>query len=487
MAAMREEKQKYFNRMQDNFPQALLVGFADLDASKILAVNVSHLNQHGETIETTLQPLAYRKVTWTLPNAKGELEEMGLRYGDNPDQKSAMFKLVGGNLALAACKFVGANNGLVSAITEADMIQAGKHPGKTNLTDVDSALNILRYLGEKPACAIMKHNNPSGLAYGGSSEVTGAAFGSDVSEAYRKANDADRIAAFGGAAVFNKPIDTVTAEMINRNYLEVVCAPDFERGAVEILKGRKNLRIIRLDNINRLENYSTTQIIDFKALMDGGFIVQESQVNKVRSLADLKRASHKGYQTERWPPDPNEVRDMIFGVAVECGVTSNSVLYVKDETTVSVGTGQQDRLDVTVYAIAKAYRKRRDRECFKEFGIPYPALETMIFHKEQGIDRDYGSTAVNNANLNGVGMLREWKKEIDARVNSIHGGLIGATKVSDAFFPEPDAIDYSLMEFISAVVHPEGSDKDWATIDACNKAKPRPVIVAHTTQRLFKH
>ena len=111
--------------------------------------------------------------------------------------------------------------GMVSAISEAEMIQEGKHPGKTNLTDVDNALNILKFLLDKPAAVIVKHNNPCGVAYGAS-----------LSEAYFRANRADRIAAFGGAAVFNRPVDKTTAELIARNYLEVVAAPDFEEGAV---------------------------------------------------------------------------------------------------------------------------------------------------------------------------------------------------------------------------------------------------------------
>src|SRR5512140_2582810 len=121
------------------------------------------------------------------------------------------------------------------------MLQAGKHPGKTNFTDLDNALNILKYLMDSPAAAIMKHNNPSGVAYG-----------KTVAEAYDRANMADRIAAFGGCLVVNRPMDMQSAEMANANYLEVVAAPDYEEGAIAILSKRKNLRIIRLEKINDL-------------------------------------------------------------------------------------------------------------------------------------------------------------------------------------------------------------------------------------------
>ena len=116
-----------------------------------------------------------------------------------------------GTWSWANVQFIKPGLGLVSAISEAEMIQEGKHPGKTNLTDVDNALNILKFLLEKPAAVIVKHNNPCGVAYGAA-----------LSEAYFRANRADRIAAFGGAAVFNRPLDKSTAELIARNYLEVV-------------------------------------------------------------------------------------------------------------------------------------------------------------------------------------------------------------------------------------------------------------------------
>ena len=123
------------------------------------------------------------------PMKTGELIEKGLRYGENPGQEAALYELVNGNLVLGDCRFIEPGNGLVSAITEDDMLQSGKHPGKTNLTDVDNALNILKFLTEQPAASIMKHNNPCGVAYG-----------ETLAEAYDRANMADRIAAFGGCA-----------------------------------------------------------------------------------------------------------------------------------------------------------------------------------------------------------------------------------------------------------------------------------------------
>ena len=195
---------------------------------------------------------------------------------------------------MGECAFIRPGLGLVSAISEAEMIQEGKHPGKTNLTDVDNALNILKFLLEKPAAVIVKHNNPCGAAYGAA-----------LSEAYFRANRADRIAAFGGAAVFNRPLDKSTAELIARDYLEVVAAPDYEEGVVSILAGRGNLRILRVPRMDLLEKLKQTRFVDFKSLQDGGLIVQQSPVNAIQRKEDFKSAActHQGkeFRMERPP------------------------------------------------------------------------------------------------------------------------------------------------------------------------------------------
>ena len=164
-------KKMYRTVMDDHFPSKMTISFGN-------------------------QTLVYRKRSWKIQDEKtSELIEKGLRYGENPGQEAAMYELVNGNLVLGDCGFIEPGRGLVSAVTEEDMIQSGKHPGKINMTDVDNALNIMKYLTKGPAAVILKHNNPCGAAYG-----------SSLSEAYDKANRADRIAAFGGCALFNKAV-----------------------------------------------------------------------------------------------------------------------------------------------------------------------------------------------------------------------------------------------------------------------------------------
>jgi phosphoribosylaminoimidazolecarboxamide formyltransferase/IMP cyclohydrolase len=337
------------------------------------------------------------------------------------------------------------------------MLQSGKHPGKINLTDVDNALNIMKYLESGPAAVIVKHNNPCGVAYGAT-----------LVDAYEKADMADRIAAFGGCALFNRPMDRATAERVSQNYLEVVAAPDFEEGVVDVLSKRANLRIIRVPRMDRLSEYAHKRFVDFKSLMDGGIIVQQSPLNRIRSAEDFTLASSqvggKTYAIER-RPDDGEYADMLFGWQVEQGVTSNSVIYVKHGATVGIGTGEQDRVGVAEIAIYKAYTKYADAVCFRKHGVSYKELELMA---EKG-EKDRGLI-----------------EEIDQETKEAKGGLVGASMVSDAFFPFRDGVDVAIRQGIRAIVQPGGSLRDFEVIEACNEARPQ-VTMVFTGQRAFKH
>ena len=426
-------KKMYKTVMDDHFPPEMRISFGD-------------------------QVLIYRKRSWKIKDEKtGELIEKGLRYGENPGQEAALYELVNGNLVLGQCEFISPGMGLVSSLTEEDMIQSGKHPGKINLTDVDNALNIMRYLEKRPAVVIVKHNNPCGVAYGTS-----------LAEAYDRANMADRIAAFGGCALFNQPMDKETAELVSQNYLEVVAAPDYEEGSVDILARRPNLRIIRVPRMDRLTEYAALRFVDFKSLIDGGIIVQQSPLNRIRTADDftLAKAEYKGktYTIDRKPTE-KELSDMLFGWQVEQGITSNSVIYVKDGVTVGIGTGEQDRVGVAEIAIFKAYTKYADALCFRRYGIPYKDLELQV---ERG-QKD-----------------RALLEKIDEETKENKGGLIGACMISDAFFPFRDGVDVAIRQGITAVVQPGGSLRDFEVIEACNEANPK-VTMVFTGQRAFKH
>ncbi len=411
-------KKMYKTIMDDHFPPRMEVAFVGDD---------------------NRQTLFYEKVSWVVEGV-----QKGLRYGENPGQEAALYKLVNGNLALGEARSIQPGRYLASDV---ELLQSGKHPGKTNLTDADNCLNILRYFTDTPTVVIVKHNNPCGVARANTLE-----------SAYQKANMADRVAAFGGCIGLNHAVDKATAEAICEQYAEVVVAPDFEPGVMDVFAKKKNLRIIGIQNMNRLQTYVGERVVEFKSLIDGGIIAQWSFVPETRTKEDLKPAEseYKGqtYRIKR-SPTPQEYDDMLFGWLVESGITSNSVIYVKDQVTVGIGTGEQDRVGVAEIAKEKAYRKLADRYCFEELKIPYNNLT----------DEDQ-------------------KRAFDERVAQEKGGLVGAAMVSDAFFPFRDGVDVGIREGISAVIQPGGSLNDYQSIEACNESD---VTMVYTGQRSFKH
>jgi phosphoribosylaminoimidazolecarboxamide formyltransferase/IMP cyclohydrolase len=413
-----ELKKMYRTVMEDHFPEKMEIAFGE-----------------GKDRRT----LVYEKVAWVL-----EGQRTGLRYGENPGQEAAQYKLVNGNLTLGDVTTIAPGRYLCS---EVELLQSGKHPGKINITDADNALNILRYLGDRPACAIMKHNNPSGVA-----------LGATLADAYDRANLADRIAAFGGAIALNKPCDKPTAQAIAAAYAEVVLAPEFEEGAFDILAARKNLRIMRIRNMRNLRDFAPERFLDFKSLIDGGLIVQLSFHLEARTAADFQpaAATFKGrtYTTQR-PPTEREADDLLFGWMVEAGVSSNSVLYVKDLCTVGIGTGEQDRVGVAEIARDKAYRKLADRLCWEKLKVPYNELTD-----------------------------EKQRRAFDEAAAAQHGGIQGGVMVSDAFFPFRDGALVGIREGVTAIVQPGGSQNDHDVIEACNE---HDVAMVFTGQRSFKH
>ena len=411
-------KKMYRTIMEDHFPRRMEISFVGEDGR---------------------QTLFYEKVSWIIDDV-----EKGLRYGENPGQEAALYKLVNGNLVLGEARTLQPGQYLASNI---ELLQSGKHPGKTNLTDTDNSLNILRYFVEKPTVVIVKHNNPCGVAQADSLET-----------AYLKANAADRVAAFGGCIALNRPVDKATAEAVAAQYSEVVVAPEFEPGVMDVFARKKNLRVIRIDNIHRLQTFVGQQCVEFKSLIDGGIIAQWSFVPRARTQADLLPAAceYQGrqYRIKR-EPTQKEYDDMLFGWLVESGITSNSVIYVKDLVTVGIGTGEQDRVGVAEIARDKAYRKLADRYCFAQYQTPYNDMPDP-----------------------------KKRSEIDRRVAEEKGGLKGAAMVSDAFFPFRDGVDVGIREGISCVIQPGGSANDYQSIEACNEAD---VTMVYTGQRSFKH
>jgi len=411
-------KAAYRTVMDDHFPENMEISFS---------------GSQGR------QTLCYEKVTWVVDDV-----EKGLRYGENPGQEAAFYKLINGNLTLGDVSCIQPGNYLVSDL---ELLQSGKHPGKTNLTDADNALNILRYFTDTPCAVIVKHNNPCGVAKG-----------ETVAQSYQKAYMADRVAAFGGAIALNRPVDRETAEMICGSYAEVVVAPDFESGVIEMFTKKKNLRVLRINGMSQLHSFVGQRVVDFKSLIDGGVIAQWSYEPQARDRSKLIPAQttykDKEYSINRMPTDA-EYDDLLFGWLVESGITSNSVIYVKDGVTVGIGTGEQDRVGVAEIARDKAYKKLADRLSWENHKTPYNLLSD------------------ENARL-----------DIDQEAAKLKGNLPGCAMISDAFFPFRDGVDVGLNEGVTSIIQPGGSIRDYEVIEACNEAGATMVF---TGERSFKH
>lgn len=376
------------------------------------------------------QTIHYRKVTWRVAG-----RELGLRYGENPDQPAALYRPIDANVQLADAVPLALGGELVSS---AEMLQSGKHPSKTNLTDVDAALGLLRFLSERPCCVVVKHNNPSGVA-----------LGDTIADAVARAWNADPIAAFGGAVVVNRSVDVATAEALAERYVEVLAAPEFESGVLDRLAGKKNLRVVQIRALDRLGDYATARYLDFHSLIDGGLVGQLSY------LPLDAREDHFSLATATRAPTAAEWDDVRFGWYVQSAVVSNSVVYVKDGCTLAVGSGEQDRVGVATLARDKALRNAAERIARTEHGTAFARL---------------GDPAARTA--------------IERRVRQDHGGLVGATMVSDGFFPFRDGVDVGLQAGVRCVVQPGGSLRDEEVIAACNE---HGAAMVFTGQRSFRH
>lgn len=246
----------------------------------------------------------------------GELKQT-LRYGENSHQKAAFYT-------------DGSNR---PGVATAMQLQ-GKELSYNNINDTDAAFELVAEFdpANGPACAIIKHANPCGVAVGGS-----------LAEAYQKAFDCDRTSAFGGIVALNQPLDAETAKKIVEIFTEVVIAPGASDEAREIFAAKKNLRLLLTDGLPDPKK----PIMAYKQVA-GGMLVQDKDVGYV-GLDDLKVVTKKA-------PSEQEMADLLFAWKVAKHVKSNAIVYVKGGATVGVGAGQMSRLDSANVAAAKAQR-----------------------------------------------------------------------------------------------------------------------------------
>lgn len=234
-------------------------------------------------------------------------KQMDLRYGENPHQSAAYYVST-------------AEGGAMK-----DMIQLhGKELSYNNLKDMDIAWKVVCEFDEV-ACCGLKHNTPCGVAIGGT-----------TLETYKKAYDCDPMSIFGGIVAFNRKVDSETAKELIKTFLEVVIAPEFDDEALEILKGKKNLRIIKC--------FSTAQNKIEMVKVDGGILVQSSDDKLIQDVKVVTKMS----------PTEGEMKDLIFAMKVVKYVKSNAIVVVKDGMTKGIGAGQVNRIWAAEQALERA-------------------------------------------------------------------------------------------------------------------------------------
>ncbi|MBY5933198.1 bifunctional phosphoribosylaminoimidazolecarboxamide formyltransferase/IMP cyclohydrolase [Tateyamaria omphalii] len=243
-----------------------------------------------------------------------------LRYGENPHQAAAFY--TDGS----------ARPGVATATQH-----QGKELSYNNINDTDAAFELVsEFAGQGPACAIIKHANPCGVA-------TGAT----LKEAYSRAFDCDRTSAFGGIIALNHELDEDTAREITGIFTEVVIAPGASDAAREVFAAKKNLRLLTTDGLAD----ASAAALAVKQV-SGGFLVQDKDVGRI-ARDDLKVVTKR-------QPSEQEMSDMLFAWTVAKHVKSNAIIYVKDGATVGVGAGQMSRLDSSTIAATKAGRMADD-------------------------------------------------------------------------------------------------------------------------------
>jgi phosphoribosylaminoimidazolecarboxamide formyltransferase/IMP cyclohydrolase len=285
----------------------------------------------------------------------------------------------------------------------------GKEMGYNNIRDLDAAWkaacafvhddDVTRLLpgvrtGGKACCVAIKHNTPCGIA-----------LAETLLEAYEKTYACDPVSIYGGIVASNKVMDAKTAFRLNEIFLEVVAAPDFEEGALELLKQKKNLRIIKL-----LKTPAETH--EYVAV-DGGMLVQQTD----------RRLLEKWEVVTKKQPEDRDISDMLFGLKAVTFVKSNAIMVVKEQAATGIGGGQVNRIWPAVHALEQS---------------------AFVMKKASEASHDTGGSP--------------WADSEPARVLA-----------SDAFFPFADIVEAAAKAGIKTIIQPGGSINDKLSIEACDK------------------
>ena len=328
-----------------------------------------------------------------------------MRYGENPQQQAVFYNE----------QFI-----RPGSLSSAKQLW-GKELSYNNINDANGALELLKEYGDAPAVVACKHANPCGVGTGKS-----------IYEAYMRAYNSDPVSVFGGILAINGTVDEATASEINKIFIEIVMAPDYTPEALAILEAKKNIRLLKIENISSRREATA---FDMKKVY-GGLLVQQydesllhgedmnlfknkATVEEITTPAGKKRKTYGlGVVTDR-APTAEEVEALLFNWKVVKHTKSNAIVIGKAGRTTGIGMGQTNRIWAAQQAIAHAGAEAK-----------------------------------------------------------------GSVMASDAFFPFPDCVEECVKAGITAIIQPGGSIQDEASVEACNAAGIAMVFVG---DRHFKH
>lgn len=261
-----------------------------------------------------------------------------LRYGENPYQQAALY-------------------GLGTRGVDFECLH-GKELSYNNILDMQAAWNIVVEFTEKPAppptAVIVKHNNPTGVATSDKS----------LADAYETAFNVDPLSAFGGVVAFNQPVDAPTAKQMKEVFLEVIIAPDFEPEALEILKAKKNLRLVKRPLPDQLLNTA----LEVKQVTPELFLLQKADPDK---YGNPEQAAERLQVATSKKPSDEQIRDMIFAWKVVKHVKSNAIVLAKNGKTVGIGGGQTSRIGALEHALQIACDEAKDAVMASDGFLPH--------------------------------------------------------------------------------------------------------------------
>lgn len=340
----------------------------DLNTRKKLAAKVfRHTGAYDALISEYLTAQTGEEFPDQLSFTYEKVQE--LRYGENPHQKAAFYK-----------KPLAAEGNIMTA----EQLH-GKELSYNNINDANAALQLVKEFDE-PAVVAVKHMNPCGVGIGNS-----------VSEAYQKAYEADPTSIFGGIVAANRTIDKATAEKLHAIFLEIVLAPDFDEDALEVLKQKKNIRLLKLGTLKR--GQTPEKLV---TSVEGGMLVQDSDIRQL-DKEQLKVVTDR-------EPSEEELKQLLFAWKVVKHVKSNAIVLATDDMTIGVGAGQMNRVGAARIAIEQAGEKAAGSVMASD--AFFPMRDTVELAAKAGVKaiiQPGGSIkdeeSIKAANENGIAMI----------------------------------------------------------------------------------